>query len=146
VNELMKGTLVTMRCTYKGGYVERTYNTTSFQYDIRLDDGTLVKATSDFWHSVPSVLTRIADIPDLVSAETGKPIEAMPGLAFIDFYYSEGEDVEIRWKKYRELYPAEAWGMIWNYASSPDGLLNNAEKEACTVVAENIRQLSNAPV
>ncbi|HYU73389.1 MAG TPA: hypothetical protein VEL31_11985, partial [Ktedonobacteraceae bacterium] len=134
------------RDTYKPGHIERTRNTTSFEYDIRLDDGTLVEATSRFWHSVPSVLTRITGIPDLVSVETGKPIEAMPGFAFIDFYHVQGETVEIRWKKYRELYPAERWGTIWNYASSPDGLLNDMEKEACVVVEENIRLLHSEPV
>ncbi|SRR6266487_4471090 len=146
MNELMQGTLITMHDTYKPGHIERTRNITSFEYDIRLDDGTLVEATSRFWHGVPSVLTRIADIPDLVGAETSKPIEAMPGFAFIDFYHVQEEEVEIRWKKYRELYPIEGMGVLWNYASSPDGLLNDMEKEACAVVAENIRQLHSEPV
>jgi hypothetical protein len=140
MNTLPQGTLVTMHTTYHLGRIVQVRNAVQFEYDIQLQDGTLIEATSEFWHAVPSIITLIRDIPSYTSVETGEPVEDLPGFAYIDFYYFQGDDLDIRWKKYRERYPLDCIGLLWGFASRADGLLNEQEQAQWYIVAENKRR------
>src|ERR1019366_3792099 len=137
MNAFPAGMLVTMHGTYQLGHIIQARNVTQFEYDIQLQDGTILEATSQFWHAVPSIITPIRDIPHCTSVETGEPVEDLPGFAFIDFYYFQDNDLAIRWKKYRERYPLDYLGILWGFASRPDGFLNEQEQAQWHIVAEN---------
>lgn len=134
MRDLPVGTLLSV--TFTSGHTELATivaGTDYFSFVIKREDNHTQRlhATNiaTFFHDIPYVIVPFSEIDNPLSYDTQLPVSLEGNWFPLCYYASPSEGITSYWRRYREMYPLDRYGVIWNYAASTSGFLSPEEIE-----------------